>query len=89
MRKLLVVGWRGLEQHFNTLWHKLPGFGQPARFPQQLEQLLGVDATHADVGILANLQAGAGVNQVLTSEVTGGFSAAMSSREIEDFLPVA
>jgi len=89
MTKLLVVGWRGQEQHFYELWHILPGFGHFARFPQQLEQLLVVDATHDDVvAVLGNMAAGAGLSNVLASEITGGFSAAMSSREIEEFLPL-
>jgi hypothetical protein len=87
MTRLLIVGWRGLEQHFYALWHDLPGYGQPARFPQQLERLLVIDATHDDVmAVLDNLQRGSGLRQVLVSEIAGGFTAARAHPNLEEFL---
>lgn len=89
MTRLLIIGWRGLEQHFYALWRELPGYGQPARFPQQLERLLVVDASHEDVmAVLGNVEKGSGLNRVLLSEIAGGFSAGLANPNLEEFLPL-
>jgi hypothetical protein len=88
MTRLLIVGWRGLEQHFYVLWHGLPGYGLQARFPQQMERLLVVDASHEDVmAVLGNIVRGSGLNNIpLVSEIAGGFSAALTHPNLEEFL---
>jgi hypothetical protein len=87
MTRLLIVGWRGLEQHFYALWRDLPGYGQPARFPQQLERLLVIDASHDLVTtVLDNVQRGSRLNKVLVSEIASGFSGALSHPNLEEFL---
>jgi hypothetical protein len=81
---LVLVGWRGEEQHFHDLWRSTVQWAQKT----QLRRLLIVDATKESAeGIATRIRESMDISPgVMVSTVGDGFSAALQSGVFRTFL---
>lgn len=87
--RLLIIGWRGMEQHFLNLWQKeiSPVTGEP--FPPGLRRLQIVTTSEDSAGkVKEQLALGGGIQCADTRLVGGGFTDYLTHEDapLEDFL---
>lgn len=81
---LLIIGWRGMEDHFLALWRDATS--QQASSPQ-IKRVQVVDASDDGARtVLERLRAGAGIHAEDTRVSTAGFSGFLGSGELHRFL---
>jgi hypothetical protein len=85
---LLVVGWRGAEDHFYQLWRgALQSLQSSRRPPNLIAWQIVSDSEESALAVRTRLSTGIGVAGVPEARLsTGGFSKFLDSQELRDFL---